>query len=85
MRHPVTPNKREKTASPFSWHAHTLFMGDSLEVMEEYHREKVEVLESTLQQLNLLDNAREIAFLCREVVLVKEALHRIYQKKKFLA
>lgn len=85
-QHPAIPKKTVPATTMYNTHPIvTPVMGDSLEVMEVYHQEKVQVLERTLRQLNLLDNAREIAFICREVVLVKEALNSIYLKKKFMA
>lgn len=86
MRHPATNKHIDSSASSVNaWPFQTPPMGDSLEVMEDYHREKVQVLERTLQNLNLLENAREITFLCREVILVKAALDRICQRRQFLA
>ena len=38
---------------------------DSFEVMECYYHGKIQVLEDSLTNLNLLDNAKEIEFLCR--------------------
>lgn len=66
-------------------HACFSAMGDSLEVMEVYHQEKLETLERTLRQLNLLDNAREIAFICKEMIRQKKHLQKIYLRKRYLA
>lgn len=56
-------------------------LGDSLEVIELYHREKAQVLEKSLQQLNLLENAKEIAFICREVMVIREKISAILKRK----
>ena len=56
-------------------------LGDSLEAIEMYHREKAAVLEKSLQQLNLLENAREIAFICREVMVIREKISEILKRK----
>jgi hypothetical protein len=58
-------------------------LADSLEVIEEFYREKLQVLEKSLQRLNLLENSREIAFLCREATRTKKALQDIFRKKKY--
>ena len=60
--------------------AHNLFqpiMADSAEVMEYYYRRKIQELEQSLAQLNLLDNAREIAGLCKEIIRTKAVLQKI--------
>lgn len=66
-------------------HASFSARGDSLEVLEVYHQEKIAVLERMLQQLNLLDNAREIAFICKEMMKQKKELQAICLRKKFIA
>jgi hypothetical protein len=58
-------------------------LADSLEVKEDFYREKLNLLEVSLRNLNLLENSREIAFLCREVTRTKKALHDIFRKKKY--
>ncbi|OQP50789.1 hypothetical protein A4H97_02860 [Niastella yeongjuensis] len=57
-------------------------MADSLEVMEYYYRGKIWEVELSLAQLNILDNAREIAGLCKEIVRIKEVLQMILTKKE---
>jgi hypothetical protein len=64
--------------------AHNSFqpiMADSVEVMEYYYRGKIQLLEQSLSQLNIMDNAREITGLCKEVVRTKEVLQKIMIKK----
>jgi len=58
-----------------------MIMADSVEVMEYYYRGKIQELEQSLSQLNLLDNAREISSLCKEIVRTKEILQKIIIKK----
>jgi|GEM_PF-554622 len=65
--------------------AHHLFqpiMADSVEVMDYYYRGKIQQLEQSLAQLNLLDNAREIAGLCKEIIRIKAILQKIMIKKE---
>jgi hypothetical protein len=56
-------------------------MADSAEVMEYYYRGKIQELEQSLSQLNLLENARQIATLCKEIIRTKEILQKIIIKK----
>jgi hypothetical protein len=56
-------------------------MADSVEVMEYYYRGKIQELEQSMAQLTILDNAREISSLCREVVRTKEILQKVFIKK----
>jgi len=60
----------------------TDIMADSFEVMECYYEAKIQVLEESLTNLTLLDNAREIAFLCKEIIRTKNALRKISNKKR---
>lgn len=58
-------------------------LADSMEVIEQFYREKLQLLESSLKQLNLLENSREIEFLCREITGTKKALKDIFIKNKY--
>jgi hypothetical protein len=58
-----------------------MIMADSVEVMEYYYRGKIQELEQSLAQLNILEHSPEIASLCKEVVRTKEVLHNIIIKK----
>ena len=58
-----------------------MIMADSAEVMEYYYRGKIQELEQSLAQLNILDNAREIARLCKEIIRIKEVLQSVIIKK----
>lgn len=59
-------------------------MADSLEVIEGYYHEKIQVLEYSLEQLNLQENAREITFMCREIKATRVALERIIRRKSYV-
>ncbi len=58
-------------------------LADSMEVVEDFYREKIQLLEKSLKNLNVLENSREIAFLCREITGTKKALQDIFRKKKY--
>lgn len=58
-----------------------MIMADSVEVMEYYYRGKIQELEQSLAQLNILEHSREIASLCRDIVRTKEVLQKIIIKK----
>jgi hypothetical protein len=76
----ITPRVPVITQSEFR-NVITPIMADSLEVMECYYYGKIQVLENSLANLNLLENAREIAFLCMEISKTKMALKKINLKK----
>jgi sugar-specific transcriptional regulator TrmB len=71
---PVSP--KELVSESFQ-----MILADSVEVMEYYYRGKIQELEQSLSQLNILEHAREIASLCKEIVRTKEVLHKIIIKK----
>ena len=56
-------------------------MADSLEVMEYYYRGKIQVLEQSMADLTLLENAREISLICKEIIRTKEILRKVCLKK----
>jgi hypothetical protein len=57
-------------------------MADSLEVMEYYYRGKIQVLEQSMSDLTLLDNAREISLICKEIIKTKDILKKVFLKKR---
>jgi hypothetical protein len=71
---PVSP----KELAPESFQ---MIMADSVEVMEYYYRGKIQELDQSLAKLNLLENAREIASLCKEIIRNKVILQKIIIKK----
>jgi hypothetical protein len=60
-------------------------MGDSLEVMEVYYRERIQSFNSMLEHLNVLDDAPEIEFLCREIIEGRDMLIKLAAKKNYSA
>ena len=56
-------------------------LADSLEVMEYYYRGKIQVLEQSMAELTLLDNAREISLICKEIIRTKQILKKVFLKK----
>ena len=54
-----------------------MIMADSVEVMEYYYRGKIQELEQSLSRLNILEHAREIASLCKDIVRIKEVLQKV--------
>ncbi|MEO5684170.1 MAG: hypothetical protein ABIQ88_16130 [Chitinophagaceae bacterium] len=60
-------------------------MGDSIEVMEMYYRERIQSFNSMLEHLNVLDDAPEIEFLCREIIEGRTMLVNLAARKKYSA
>jgi hypothetical protein len=60
-------------------------MGDSIEVMEVYYRERIQSFNSMLEHLNVLEDAPEIEFLCREIIECRTMLVKLAGKKKYSA
>ncbi len=58
-------------------------MGDSVEVMEVYYRERIQSFTKMLEHLNVLEDAPEIEFLCREIVECRTMLVKLAAKKKY--
>jgi hypothetical protein len=56
-------------------------LADSLEVKEQYFREKVQYFEHALVSLNVFEHALEIVAICREMGRYKEELLRISDKR----
>jgi hypothetical protein len=61
--------------------SYQMILADSVEVMEYYYRGKIQELEQSLSRLNILEHAREISGLCKDIVRAKEVLHKIIIKK----
>lgn len=55
---------------------------DSLEVMESYCLQKIVLLQSSLEKLTIVDNAREIISVCRQIKKERDLLLQIIEKKK---
>jgi hypothetical protein len=83
MRQQHSSISKSNLASPkeLGLESFQMIMADSVEVMEYYYRGKIQELDQSLAQLNLLENAREIASLCKEIVRNKAILQKIIIKK----
>ena len=60
-------------------------MGDSIEVMEIYYRERIQSFNTMLEHLNVLEDAPEIEFLCREIIEGRTMLVKLAGKKNYSA
>ena len=60
-------------------------MGDSIEVMEIYYRERIQSFTTMLDHLNVLEDAPEIEFLCREIIEGRFMLVKLAGKKNYAA
>lgn len=81
QQHSSISNSNSVSAKEIASESFKMVMADSMEVMEYYYRGKIQELEQSLAQLNLLDNAREISSLCKNIVRTKEVLQNIIIKK----
>jgi hypothetical protein len=57
-------------------------LADSIEVKEQYCREKVQYFEHALVALNVFENALEIVAICKEMKRYKNELLRIAERRK---
>jgi len=89
MRHqsPAAPRRSSaKTVTPdYLRTSLKPVMGDSIEVMEVYYRERIQSFNTMLEHLNVLDDAPEIEFLCREIIEGRAMLLKLASKKKYSA
>lgn len=60
-------------------------LGDSVEVMELYYRERIQSFTTMLEHLNVLEDAPEIEFLCKEIIECRGTLVKLAAQKKFSA
>lgn len=60
-------------------------INDPLGVMSGYYLEKIEELNSRLDDLNLQENAREISTVCHEIIRAKKALRKLSINCGYLA
>ncbi|MFT3937112.1 MAG: hypothetical protein QM726_26025 [Chitinophagaceae bacterium] len=60
-------------------------MGDSIEVMEMYYTERIQSFGKMLEELNVLEDAPEIEFLCREIIEGKSILLKLAAKRNYSA
>lgn len=59
-----------------------VILADSLEVMENYYRSKIQMLEQSLTQLTLLNDAVEIVSVCKEITHAKGMLRKVLLRKR---
>ncbi len=60
-------------------------LADSVEVKELYYKERIQSFKSMLDHLNLLEDASEIEFLCREIVEGRAILIKLAAQKRYSA
>lgn len=60
-------------------------LGDSIEVMEMYYRERIQSFHMLLEHLNVLEDAPEIEFLCREIIECRSMLVKLAAKQTYSA
>ena len=60
-------------------------LGDSIEVMEMYYRERIQSFYKMLEHLNVLEDAPEIEFLCREIIEGRTMLVKLARRKQYPA
>jgi len=83
-----TSSKRNTAKTPVPAYLRTSVkpvLGDSIEVMEVYYRERIQSFNSMLEHLNVLEDAPEIEFLCREIIECRTMLVKFAGKKKYTA
>lgn len=82
MKHLSANRKNTTSASPANQHIFTPeILADSLEVMESYCLQKIVLLQSSLEKLNVADNAREIISICQQIKKEKMLLLQIIDRK----
>jgi hypothetical protein len=89
MRQQPSPTSKRsvaKTATPaYLRMSSKPVMGDSIEVMEVYYRERIQSFTTMLEHLNVLEDAPEIEFLCREIIECRTLLVKLAGKKNYSA
>lgn len=82
MKHFSANRKNTTSTSPVNQHIFTPeILADSLEVMESYCLQKIVLLQSSLEKLNVADNAREIISICQQIKKEKTLLLQIIDRK----
>jgi hypothetical protein len=85
---PPSTSKRSAAKTTTPDYLRTLLkpaMGDSIEVMEVYYRERIQSFTTMLEHLNVLEDAPEIEFLCREIIEGRFMLVKLAGKKSYSA
>lgn len=60
-------------------------LGDSIEVMQTYYRERIKCFQAMLEHLNVLEDAPEIEFICREIIEGRVKLGELAKRNSFSA
>lgn len=60
-------------------------LGDSIEVMEVYYKERIQSFNTMLEHMNVLEDAPEIEFLCREIIEGRAMLLKLAARKNYSA
>jgi predicted nucleic acid-binding protein len=81
QQHSSVSKSNSASAKEIAPESFKMIMADSVEVMEYYYRGKIQELEQSLSRLNILEHAREIASLCKDIVRIKEVLQKVIIKK----
>jgi hypothetical protein len=84
---PTTTKKTiAKTSNPsLTATANKPVLADSLEVMGIFYKERIAAYMQMLDELNILQDAPEIEFLCREIIEARTILSGIELKKNYSA
>ncbi len=56
-------------------------LGDSVEVVEIYYRERILSFTAMMEQLNVLEDAPEIEFLCRDIIECRQKIRQLRSPK----
>ena len=84
MKH-LSANRKNTSPAPKKESTHSFkpeIFADSLEVMESYCLQKIVLLQSSLEKLNIMDDAKEIVSICQLIKKEKKTLLQIIDKKK---
>jgi len=85
MRHPqpaIAKKLNTKTGEMIYYRPNARpVLADSLEVQEGYYSERIHSFNEMLEQLNILQDAPEIEFLCKEIIEARGILNNIANKK----
>ena len=60
-------------------------LGDSIEVMQTYYQERIKCFHAMLDHLNVLEDAPEIEFICREIIEGRQKLAELAKRGSFSA
>lgn len=81
---PARKNSQQELPSYLQMPAKPL-LGDSIEVLQTYYRERIKCFHAMLEHLNVLQDAPEIEFICREIIEGRQKLGELAKKNSFTA